>query len=1833
MMNVGDLEMLPPVDAGGSSVPQRHINLQSPLPRPADILARPAWQPCGSVYTWTACCTASPAQLSTSLEIQQKNVKKEGEPDLSHEASLTDNSLPVCEIALGRNITMLLTDPGEVFGIGYNDVGQMGSPLPNPTKVCTSVPVPVSIPGGLAVKKLACGWEHCAAITTTGALFMWGRGSNGQCGIGTCPAIVSTPQQVVIDPEETICVRRADSTSTVEGAFMDRVPSASDTTSTIASRDSRAHRRASSEGTHAHPRHPHAHGSHVAIVQVACGHTHTLAVTERGQSFSWGEGSQLGTGVGNILHTSPRRIVELDECWTMDIAAGHSHSLAIVCNRDLVHNTGAVWLASNDAQVWSWGENDAGQLGHGDTRARHTPQHINALQSLRVVNVAAGDDHSVVRTCLGHVYTWGSNAHNQLGRRSTHVKSPPKWGRTLGLTNAIAGKPSICTVPQRVTFFDDKGIVGIAASARSSVLLGSKGTGDLSMVYVLALAHADVAELNTPTNAAAADESAGVAATFDGDAKVGSINSTRADEQESTPLSSTRHTSPPLRSQSVLMRTNSFSQPASPSPQRQQSGRRGSRTSSSEAVPTPSSPVPTPGPPVPTALPHLEHLGFVRCVAGGGDTLGLIAHDKGVGAAIALLLRELASSEITFVNELREHLRFRLLPLLNAVRTNTGSFHTSEGGRVLLEDLVACYSEIWHLSCTAAARFATASNTGDYDTALAAFELIQPAALFEKFADSLCDAVAFGVFNDIPDTVSPKVAASKQASQTPDANPTVRQMLILPLHRADHYDTLLTRLGALLVNDPNAASRSRQIAARWDTLLQANVHCTALARSTEKFWMEHAAARKQFAIAPRRVLLHSKTCPLHSAKFLSGSPSYILAQDALLVSQVFSHREYPLNTLWVEDVLSDSSGGSSSGTSFRIISAHAATGTSTEVFTVYTDNVSDKNTWMKMLARGISAYVTAYDAAAMVARLSSSVNNRLSSINDTVYILNHDQLKTRIVYCRLLGHPSFKNALYEGEMTSGRITGHGYLLCEDGRVYKGSFRDGYCDGYCEMTAPPRAPGSNGLVKGTWRKGKLHGIALVHQHDHTTYCGSYVDGLREGHGVRVSVDEVKYTGSWKQGMRHGYGVSEDMVRGTRHLGMWHMDEKNGSGIVVSEKLYYEGDFSGDQLSGSGLLISHDDYMYEGHFASDCVLHGKGKLTMPNGDHIDGVFRGRWHDPTGIQVNGTYMQNSLQARPYSVDATLNDSLARGALTLTTQLRRPRVPMDVKWLPIFDMCHSDLTALSRPLVSLDGPSPSISCADQIVRRFKTPKDPLNKAWLSLNSALHVSYASATITHHRLLSDALIETKMLTQRFAKLLERVQPGLGNLVVQGCDTQPPPPYQAAYKRPLSLYQLILERVVLEDLFSVLRALYLKLFARQEGAYANSVATLNADSELVLLKRLGVRRKFWLLSSTAEKRMRERSGAANDNLYTSITSTPSSLITRERTTLELSFEALANTSGSHSPDTPGHLTVPRAHASGPSSDGSGAPDAGESSDVISSAVVTSAGGATSGHPWKEEHVLLNQQLSRATSPVLGREGTMKYDVTTTRDVTASQQIPVGRQGASVSASQRPPSAAGKGMLANISDGNAAIARGRTGSPHVSPLESPVTVQSDSDTPEFSDGFPQPRTSHLRPEPLRGNVAVHIQRSSESRNSPESSTPLYKHGGSSTEDALPLTPIKEHAEENAPRYQPAIAALRTLPLVSTPTGKVLILTDVFRKMTAAVTEFSNGEDCLSGMDDVLPVFLYVLARASVPHLRSELQYLYDFVDFDNVSGETEILLTTLRAGFFQLLRETNTGVVQD
>ena len=100
--------------------------------------------------------------------------------------------------------------------------------------------------------------------------------------------------------------------------------------------------------------------------------------------------------------------------WT-DIAVGSYHTLALTTNN----------------VVWSWGANNAGQLGLGDTTAtnRYTPSLIefdinwNAFDNISAVS--AGLYYSIALKTNGTIWTWGANGAGQLGLGDTYSSDAP----------------------------------------------------------------------------------------------------------------------------------------------------------------------------------------------------------------------------------------------------------------------------------------------------------------------------------------------------------------------------------------------------------------------------------------------------------------------------------------------------------------------------------------------------------------------------------------------------------------------------------------------------------------------------------------------------------------------------------------------------------------------------------------------------------------------------------------------------------------------------------------------------------------------------------------------------------------------------------------------------------------------------------------------------------------------------------------------------------------------------------------------------------------------------------------------------------------------------------------------------------------------------------------------------------------------------------------------------------------------------------------------------------------------------------------------------------------
>ena len=104
-----------------------------------------------------------------------------------------------------------------------------------------------------------------------------------------------------------------------------------------------------------------------------------------------------------------------------------------------------------------------------------------------------------------------------------------------------------------------------------------------------------------------------------------------------------------------------------------------------------------------------------------------------------------------------------------------------------------------------------------------------------------------------------------------------------------------------------------------------------------------------------------------------------------------------------------------------------------------------------------------------------------------------------------------------------------------------------------------------------------------------------------------------------------------------------------------------------------------------------------------------------------------------------------------------------------------------------------------------------------------------------------------------------------------------------------------------------------------------------------------------------------------------------------------------------------------------------------------------------------------------------------------------------------------------------------------------------------------------------------------------------------------------------------YASVYDTFRRLGGVYSPAAKLNVLHTTFARASEAIRTHSGGTAALTSMDTVLPVFLSIVARAGVMHLGAELALLDDFADTDSLSGESKILLTTLRAAYCQLIRD--------
>ncbi|XP_007563091.1 probable E3 ubiquitin-protein ligase HERC6 [Poecilia formosa] len=212
------------------------------------------------------------------------------------------------------------------------------------------------------VAAMACGQNHCLALCASGQVFSWGAGDDGQLGFATGPPSNNRrPNRVPIP-----------------------LP--------------------------------------IPVIQVACGNSHSLALTKGGDVFSWGLNShgQLGLGKDVTLQQIPSLVCALTGVAVTQVSAGGNHTLFLTLS----------------GLAYCCGANKSGQLGLNrvDEKGRFNVCMVPALRPLGVSSISCGESHTAVLTKDAKVFTFGDGSHGQLGHNSTTTEVRPRLVDGLGET-------------------------------------------------------------------------------------------------------------------------------------------------------------------------------------------------------------------------------------------------------------------------------------------------------------------------------------------------------------------------------------------------------------------------------------------------------------------------------------------------------------------------------------------------------------------------------------------------------------------------------------------------------------------------------------------------------------------------------------------------------------------------------------------------------------------------------------------------------------------------------------------------------------------------------------------------------------------------------------------------------------------------------------------------------------------------------------------------------------------------------------------------------------------------------------------------------------------------------------------------------------------------------------------------------------------------------------------------------------------------------------------------------------------------------------------------------
>ncbi len=370
----------------------------------------------GRIFTWGA---NSEGQLGIGTKTTFNSVLT----DITNSFGLIEEE-KLIKIFLGSQASIALTSTGRIFTWGYSGNGQLGDGVDSIGRYTPGeITSQFDLDEGEMIVDISLGNVHSSAITSIGRIFTWGWNKSGQLGIGEVDNIkiyipTDITNQFSLDEGDMIThVSLGDGHSSAMTSLGRIFTWGTDIQGQLGNG-------AIDNTTHTTPIEITSQFSlsgEEKIVDISISYYHSSAITSEGRVFTWGYNGNGNLGNGNeVNQNSPIDITTnfnlLNDEIIINISMiGYDHSSA----------------TTSEGRVFTWGHNNYSQLGIGtsDYDAHPIPIDITSEFSLltgeQVIRTSLGTNHSSVITSTGRIFTWGRDNAGQLGDASLTNKATP----------------------------------------------------------------------------------------------------------------------------------------------------------------------------------------------------------------------------------------------------------------------------------------------------------------------------------------------------------------------------------------------------------------------------------------------------------------------------------------------------------------------------------------------------------------------------------------------------------------------------------------------------------------------------------------------------------------------------------------------------------------------------------------------------------------------------------------------------------------------------------------------------------------------------------------------------------------------------------------------------------------------------------------------------------------------------------------------------------------------------------------------------------------------------------------------------------------------------------------------------------------------------------------------------------------------------------------------------------------------------------------------------------------------------------------------------------------